>query len=265
LSPAPEADRRNSRLWAAALCLHAGVREVVTRGVALALRDLAQRGTIKQFRDRAEAGRWLAASLASYGHRADVTVLALPRGGVPVAFETARALGAPLDVFVVRKLGVPGQEELAMGAIATGGVRVINQRIVQQLAIPPSVIEGVAAVEHQELERRERLYRGDRPALPVRGRTVILVDDGVATGSTMMAAIEALRLQGPARIVIAAGVGSPQACAALSGVADACVCALRPPMLDGVGRWYADFSQTTDAEVRELLNRAAHEQSTPAR
>jgi predicted phosphoribosyltransferase len=231
----------------------------------LVLRDPAQRGRIEPFRDRAEAGRWLAASLASYGNRADVTVLALPRGGVPVAFEIARVLGAPLDVFVVRKLGVPGQEELAMGAIATGGVRVVNQHVVRQLGIPASAIEQVAAIENRELERRERLYRGERPPLPVRGRTVILVDDGLATGSTMMAAIEALRLQGPARIVIAAGVGSPQACAALSGVADACVCALMPPMLDGVGRWYADFSPTTDTEVQELLKRAAQEQPTPAR
>ena len=182
-----------------------------------------------------------------------------------MAFEIARVLGAPLDVFVVRKLGVPGQEELAMGAIATGGVRVVNQHVVRQLGIPASAIEQVAAVENRELERRERLYRGERPPLPVRGRTVILVDDGLATGSTMMAAIEALRLQGPARLVIAAGVGSPQACAALSGVADACVCALMPPMLDGVGRWYADFSQTTDTEVQELMKRAAHEQPTPAR
>jgi predicted phosphoribosyltransferase len=220
---------------------------------------------ITPFRDRAEAGRRLAGELADYAGRVDVTVLALPRGGVPVAFEVARALAAPLDVFVVRKLGVPGQEELAMGAIATGGVRVINQRIVRQLAILPSVIEGVAALEHREIERRERLYRGDRPAVPVRGRTVILVDDGLATGSTMMAAVEALRRQGPARIVVAAGVGAPQACAALAGVADACVCALRPPMLDGVGRWYADFSQTSDAEVRDLLSRASHEQPTAAR
>lgn len=220
---------------------------------------------IKPFRDRAEAGRYLAASLASYADRADVTVLALPRGGVPVAFEVARAIGAPLDVFIVRKLGVPGQEEVAMGAIATGGVRVINQYVVRQLAIAPSVIESVAAVEQRELERRERIYRGDRPAVPVRGRTVILVDDGLATGSTMMAAVEALRRQGPACIVVAAGVGSPQACAALSGRADACICALQPPMLDGVGRWYADFSQTTDAEVRDLLKGAAHEEPTAAR
>jgi predicted phosphoribosyltransferase len=231
----------------------------------LVLRDLAQRRMTKQFRDRAEAGRWLAASLAGYAHRADVTVLALPRGGVPVAFEVARVLGAPLDVFVVRKLGVPGQEELAMGAIATGGVRVVNQHVVRQLGIPASVIEQVAAVENRELDRRERLYRGERPPLPIRGRTVILVDDGLATGSTMMAAIEALRLQGPARIVIAAGVGSPQACAALSGGADACVCALIPPRLDGVGRWYEVFSQTTDDEVRSLLERAARDQPMPTR
>jgi putative phosphoribosyl transferase len=219
---------------------------------------------IKPFRDRAEAGRRLLEALGNYAYRGEVTVLALPRGGVPVAFEIAQGLGAPLDVFAVRKLGVPGQEELAMGAIATGGVRVINRQVVRQLGIPAAAIEHVAAVEGRELERRERLYRGASPPAPVHGRTVILVDDGLATGSTMAAAVEALRLQGPARIVIAAGVGAPQACAALSGAADACVCALRPPMLDGVGRWYADFSQTTDAEVQELLKRAAHEQPTPA-
>jgi predicted phosphoribosyltransferase len=216
------------------------------------------------FRDRTEAGRRLAVQLAPYADRADVLVLALPRGGVPVAFEVALALRAPLDVFVVRKLGVPGQEELAMGAIASGGVRVINQNVVRQLGIPISVIDQVAARETRELERRERAYRGGHPPAPVRGHTVVLVDDGLATGSTMMAAVEASRRLGPARLVVAAGVGAPQACAALAGVADECVCALRPPLLDGVGRWYADFSQTTDAEVRDLLERATQGQPDPA-
>lgn len=217
-----------------------------------------------QLRDRTEAGRRLAAALTAYADRSDVLVLALPRGGVPVAFEVARRLRAPLDVFVVRKLGVPGHEELAMGAIASGGLRVLNQRLVEQLGITHAAIERVTSVETRELERRERDYRGNRPPTPVRGRTIILVDDGLATGSTMMAAIEALQLQDPARIIVAAGVGAPQACAALYGVADDCVCAVRPPILDGVGRWYADFSQTTDAQVRDLLEEAAQALPDPA-
>lgn len=217
-----------------------------------------------QLQDRSEAGRRLAAALARYADRSDVLVLALPRGGVPVAFEVARRLRAPLDVFVVRKLGVPGQEELAMGAIASGGLRVLNRRLVQSLGITPAAVERVTSAETRELERREREYRGDRPPAPVQGRTIILVDDGLATGSTMTAAIDALRVQDPARIVVAAGVGAPQACAALSGLADECVCAVRPPVLDGVGRWYADFSPTTDAEVRDLLERAAQDLAVPA-
>jgi predicted phosphoribosyltransferase len=217
-----------------------------------------------QLRDRTEAGQRLAAALASHAGRSDVLVLALPRGGVPVAFEVARALRAPLDVFVVRKLGVPGHEELAMGAIASGGLRVINRRVVEQLGIPPAAIEQVTAAETRELQRRERDYRGQRPPALVRGRTIVLVDDGLATGSTMAAAIEALRMQGPTRIIVAAGVGTAQTCAALAGVADDCVCVLRPPLLDGVGRWYADFSQTTEREVRDLLERAGQERPEPA-
>ena len=217
-----------------------------------------------QLRDRTEAGRRLAAELAPHAGRSDVVVLALPRGGVPVAFEVAQRLQAPLDVFVVRKLGVPGHQELAMGAIASGGVRVINPGLVRQLGIADAAVEQVTAEETRELERREREYRGGRAPAPVRGRTVILVDDGLATGSTMVAAIEALRLQDPARIVVAAGVGAAQTCAALSGVADDCVCALQPTMLDSVGRWYGDFSQTTDAEVRDLLARAGQERPQPA-
>jgi predicted phosphoribosyltransferase len=212
---------------------------------------------IGRFANRAEAGRRLARELATYAGRPDVLVLGLPRGGVPVAFEVARALRAPLDVFVVRKLGVPGQEELAMGAIASGGVRVVNAAIVRALRIPRAAIEAATAAETRELERRERLYRGDRPAVDVAGRTVILVDDGLATGATMQAAVSALRGRGPAAIVVAAPVAAPATCAALAGTADDCVCVLRPPELRGVGLWYEDFSQTEDAEVRALLDQAA--------
>ncbi len=187
----------------------------------------------------------------------DVLVLALPRGGVPVAYEVARALGAPLDVFVVRKLGVPGHEELAMGAVATGGVRVLNEDVVRGLRIPDPVIDAVTAVEREELERRERLYRGDRPSPDVRGRTVILVDDGLATGATMHAAIKALRQQQPARIVVAVPTAAPETCAALRREVDDVVCAITPEPFYSVGLWYEDFSQTSDEEVRELLARAA--------
>ena len=207
------------------------------------------------FRDRTDAGRRLAARMSKYAGRSDVLVLALPRGGVPVAFEVARALRAPLDVFLVRKLGVPGQEELAMGAIASGGVRVVNEAVVQHLDIAPEMIDAVTAREQGELERRERAYRDDRPAPDVRGRTVILVDDGLATGSTMRAAALALRQQGPARVVVAVPVASREACEEFRGEVDDIVCAATPEPFMGVGRWYEDFSQTTDEEVRELLAR----------
>ena len=212
---------------------------------------------IERFRDRREAGQVLADRLTAYAGRPDVLVLALPRGGVPVAYEVARALGAPLDVFLVRKLGVPGQEELAMGAVATGGVRVLNEQVVGALGIPPSVIEAVAAWQQQELVRRERLYRGDRPPPDVRGRTVILVDDGLATGSTMRAALAALRRQQPARLVVAVPTAAPETCDELRAEADDVVCATTPEPFDSVGLWYEDFSQTTDEEVRELLVRVA--------
>jgi erythromycin esterase-like protein/predicted phosphoribosyltransferase len=205
------------------------------------------------FRDRRDAGRLLAAKLAAYANRPDVLVLALPRGGVPVAYEVARALGAPLDVFVVRKLGIPGYEELAMGAVATGGARVLNRQIVERLGIPDYLIEAVAAREQQELARRERLYRGGRPPPDVRGRTVILVDDGLATGATMQAAIEALRLQQPARIVVAVPTASPETCEEMKAKADEVICAMTPEPFHAVGLWYEDFSQTTDEEVRSLL------------
>ena len=205
------------------------------------------------FRDRREAGRLLAAKLSGYANRPDLLVLALPRGGVPVAYEVARALGAPLDVFVVRKLGVPGYEELAMGAVATGGVRVLNEEIVERLSIPNHLIDAVTAHEQQELSRRERLYRGGRPLPRVRDRTVILVDDGLATGATMHAAIEALRQLRPARIVVAVPTAAPQTCEELRAKVDDVICAITPEPFHAVGLWYQDFSQTTDEEVRDLL------------
>jgi predicted phosphoribosyltransferase len=209
-----------------------------------------------RFRDRGEAGRLLATKLAAYANRPDVIVLALPRGGVPVGYEVARALGAPLDVFIVRKLGIPGHEELAMGAVATGGVRVLNEPIVRALGIPDYVIDAVTAWERQELERRERLYRGDRPPPAVQGRTVILVDDGLATGATMYAAIEALRRQQPARIVVAVPTAAPEVCDALRAEVDEVICAITPEPFHAVGLWYEDFSQTTDEEVRDRLARS---------
>lgn len=212
--------------------------------------------TGRRFRDRTEAGRRLAERLTAYADRPDVLVLALPRGGVPVAYEVARALRAPLDVFLVRKLGVPGYEELAMGAVATGGVRVLNDQIVAGLRIPDDVIEAVTEAEQQELARRERVYRGDRPPPDVRHRTVILVDDGLATGATMQAAIKALRALPPARIVVAVPTGSPETCEQLKAQADDVICAITPEPFHAVGRWYEDFTQTTDEQVRELLARA---------
>jgi putative phosphoribosyl transferase len=213
------------------------------------------------FRDRSEAGQVLAQELGAYARREDVIVLALPRGGVPVAFEVARSLQAPLDVFVVRKLGVPGHEELAMGAIASGGVLVLEPSVIEDLAIPPDVVADVAAREEWERLRREREYRDDRPEPDVRGRTIILVDDGLATGSTMRAAVAALRKFQPARIVVAVPVAAPSACADLAPEVDEIVCARTPETFRSVGWWYLDFSQTTDEEVRDLLARAERETS----
>jgi putative phosphoribosyl transferase len=214
------------------------------------------------FRDRLDAGRRLASRLAKYRGRPEVLVLALPRGGVPVAFPVASALGAPLDVFVVRKLGVPGHDELAMGAIARGGVRVLHQSVVQALRIPPGAIDAATERERRELERREREYRGDRPYPDLTGRTVILVDDGLATGSSMRAALRALQRHRPARIVVAVPVAPAETCAELQALADEVVCAETPQDFAAVGEWYLDFQQTTDEEVRELLARAA---AAPAR
>jgi putative phosphoribosyl transferase len=215
----------------------------------------------QRFRDRTEAGRLLAAQLTAYANRPDVLVLALPRGGVPVAFEVARALHAPLDVIIVRKLGVPGYEELALGAIASGGVRVLNDDVVHMLGISTEEINQVAAHEQQEVERRERLYRGDRPACAVGGQTVILVDDGMATGATMRAAVGAVRQQQPARIVIAVPVAAAATCEEFAAEVDELVCVLRPDAFFAVGFWYEHFAQTSDEEVRDLLQRAAHERA----
>jgi predicted phosphoribosyltransferase len=210
------------------------------------------------YRDRRHAGVELARHLADVKGQ-DVVVLALPRGGVPVAFEVARALDAPLDVFVVRKLGLPGHPEFAMGALASGGVRVLNDEVVRLYRIPEQAVEAIAQDERIELERRERAYRSQRPALDVRGRTVVLIDDGLATGSTMKAAVEAVRALSPARIIVAVPVGSPDTCREFAGIADEIVCARRPEHFAAVGQWYDDFRQTTDEEVRELLQTAASE------
>jgi len=210
-----------------------------------------------RYQDRHDAGRFLATLLDRYAGRPDVIVLGLPRGGVPVAAEVARHLGAPLDVFVVRKLGVPGYEELAMGALASGGVRVLNEEVVRELGISGDAIDAVADVQARELARREQVYRGGRPPLDLAGRTVILVDDGLATGSTMRAAVAGLRQRGPSRVVIAVPVAATSTCEALAGEVDDIVCGQTPEPFLAVGLWYADFSQTTDEEVRAELERAA--------
>ncbi|MBX7244351.1 MAG: phosphoribosyltransferase [Candidatus Sumerlaeaceae bacterium] len=205
--------------------------------------------------NRVDAGRRLARELQCYAGRGDVTILALPRGGVPVGFEVAQALGAPLDVMVVRKLGVPGQEELALGAIASGGVTLLEWDRAEYLRVPPSAVEAVIEREQRELARREKRFRGDRPPPVLEGRTVILVDDGLATGATMTAAARAVRQLNPARVVIAVPVGAAETCEALAREADEVVCPLKPMMLYAVGNWYDDFEQTTDGEVMELLGR----------
>jgi putative phosphoribosyl transferase len=212
------------------------------------------------FRDRVEAGRVLAQRLRIAVVDSNALVLALPRGGVPVGFEVAQALHADLDVFLVRKLGVPGQEELALGAIASGGVRVLNHALIAQLGLTSTAIDQVTAREQQEIERRERLYREGRPALPVKNRSVILVDDGLATGASMLAAARAVRAQQPMRIIVAVPVASREACEEFREHVDEVVCAATPEPFYAVGVWYEDFSQTSDGEVRELLKRAAHEQ-----
>jgi putative phosphoribosyl transferase len=212
------------------------------------------------FQNRAEAGERLATKLSRYANRADVLVLALPRGGVPVAYQVARALRAPLDVFIVRKLGVPGYEELAMGAIASGGVRVMNENVTRHIDFPQAVIDAIAQREAEELRRREHLYRGNRPAPNVQGRTVILVDDGLATGSTMRAAAVALRQMRPSKVIVAVPCAAPEICAEFRSEVDEVVCAATPDPFTAVGACYEDFSQTSDQEVRDLLERAAFNQ-----
>jgi putative phosphoribosyl transferase len=212
-----------------------------------------------RFRDRIEAGQRLAAELEQYADRSDVLVLALPRGGVPVAYEVARALGAPLDVFVVRKLGLPLHPELAMGAIASGGIRVLDREALRRFGVSEAALEAVTTSEERELERREVQYRGERPFPEVGGKTVLLVDDGLATGASMAAAAAALRTRGPARIVVAVPVAAADTCEAFRAVVDDVVCAVTPDPFHAVGLWYADFSQTSDEEVHDLLERATAE------
>jgi putative phosphoribosyl transferase len=209
-----------------------------------------------RFQDRHDAGRQLAVELHAYANRPDVIVLALPRGGVPVGFEVAAALGAPLDVFIVRKLGLPWEEEVAMGAIASGGVRVLDSELIRAARVSEAEVERVTVIERAELARRERQYRGERPFPDLSGKTVILVDDGLATGSTMRAGVAALRQEGPSRVVVAVPVAAPATCNALRDIADEIVCAITPEPFRAVGYWYHDFSQTSDEEVQELLDRA---------
>jgi len=210
----------------------------------------------RPFSDRYEAGRILAERLRDYAGSPGVIVLGLPRGGVPVAFEVARELGVPLDVFLVRKLGAPGQEELAMGAIASGGIVVLNDEVIDALHVDPETVEAEIAYERVELSRRERLYRGERPPLDVTGRTVILVDDGLATGSTMRAAVQALRRAGPRRIIVAVPTAAPSTCEEFQTIAEACVCTITPEPFRAVGLWYENFDQISDEEVCHLLFRA---------
>jgi putative phosphoribosyl transferase len=211
----------------------------------------------RTFSNRTEAGRLLAEKLVNYAGRTDVIVLGLPRGGVPVAYEVAKRLGVPLDVFIVRKLGVPGFEELAVGAIASGGVRVLNEDVLRALPNANETVESITARETAELERREQSYRDGRPAPELRDRIVILVDDGLATGATMRAALKALRQRDAAKIVVAVPVGPPDTCREFEDQADEVICASEPEFFQAVGQYYEDFSQISDDEVRELLARAA--------
>jgi putative phosphoribosyl transferase len=216
----------------------------------------------RPFRDRADAGRRLAVRLKAYTKRSDVVVLGLPRGGVLVAFEVARSLSAPLDIFLVRKLGVPGCSECAMGAIASGGVRVVDDRVVRSLSIPGSVISDAADQERREFERREQLYRGDHFPLQIWGQTALLVDDGIATGSTMRAAVAALRLHDPARVVVAVPVAPRQVCDELRALVDEFLCLIQPTSFFAVGQWYEDFRQITDQEVQDILLKASQSLNT---
>jgi putative phosphoribosyl transferase len=218
--------------------------------------DQEKEGKMTPFRDRRDAGRKLAQELLHYANRSDVTILALPRGGIPVALEVALALNAPLDILIVRKLGLPGQEELAIGAIASGGIRILNDDIIRILNIPEEVINIVVHQELQELKRREQSYRGERPAPEIRDRTIVLVDDGLATGASMRAAVAGLRVRHPARIVVAVPTAAREVCDALSHEVDEVVCVMTPEPFFGVGRWYEDFRQISDEDVRILLEQA---------
>lgn len=209
------------------------------------------------FQDRADAGRQLAEKLTDYQGRRDVVVLGLPRGGIPVAYEVAKLLNASLDIFLVRKLGLPGHEELAMGAIASGGVRVLNKEVIDGLRIPDNVIDAVAEREQQELERRERAYRNERLALPLHDQVTILVDDGLATGASMAAAVTALRVQSPAQIIVAVPVAAAEACEVFQNKVDHTLCLEQPQPFFSVGLWYSDFAQVRDDEVHDLLAQAA--------
>jgi predicted phosphoribosyltransferase len=220
------------------------------------------KGMMEVFRDRADAGKRLAKELSKYSNRPDVLVLALPRGGVPVAFEVAKELNVKMDVFIVRKLGVPGNEELAMGAIAAEDVRVLNEEIIRSYRIPDRVIATVAANELRELERRERKYRGTFPKKDIRGMTVILIDDGLATGATMHAAVEALKTKHPAKLVVAVPTASPEICRFFKNIVDEMICTITPEPFHSVGAWYEDFSQTTDEQVCKMLEKA---QNLPAK
>lgn len=212
-----------------------------------------------KFKDRKDAGRKLAEHAATYRDTPDLLVLALPRGGVPVAYEVAKGLNAPMDVFLVRKLGTPGHEELAMGAIASGGVRVLNRQLINYLNIPESQVEAVAEKEEQELQRREREYRGDRSRPDLENRTVFVVDDGLATGASMKAAVQGLREMNPRKIIVAVPTAAQETCEDLGNEADEIICLSTPAQFSAVGAWYEDFSQTTDEEVKELLRKAEEE------
>jgi putative phosphoribosyl transferase len=213
-----------------------------------------------RFENRAEAGRFLATKLKEYKDRDDLLVLALPRGGVPVAYQVAKELHAPLDVLIVRKLGAPGHEELALGAIASGGVYVLNREIMKSLGLSDQDIRPIANREQQELERREREYRGDRESPQISDKTIILIDDGLATGATMWAAVSALRQRNPRGIIVAVPTASPDVCDAFRDIADDVICGITPEPFYAVGLWYQDFDQTTDQEVRHLLSEANHHQ-----
>jgi putative phosphoribosyl transferase len=219
--------------------------------------------TLQMFKNRTQAGKLLAERLSKYAGQPGVLVLALPRGGVPVGYEVAKALGAELDVLLVRKLGLPGHEEYAMGAVGSGGVRVINPDLLESGIVSPATIEAVTARELREIERRDRLYRGGRPPPQLAGRTVIIVDDGIATGSTMQAAVALVRKQHPARVVVAVPVGAPDSLEALAPQVDELVCLMAPPYFQAVGQWYRHFDQTSDEEVQDLLARAWREQPSP--